>query len=177
MRQARKHRRMEVEVNERTRRSCPACERPMVVLLVGEVEVDECRNCGGIWLDDKELESLARLTSLPNNLLNRYPTQEHPTRHLPGERPCPACRDEAKLVGVPYLDVPVEMCKKCFGFWLEHGRLGKVLRAKRSPMQLLKGHRSEWRCPYCQSVAGAGRDVCDKCGAPRPSTGFTGKLG
>ncbi len=160
-----------------TKRRCPRCDLDMTNLMVGEVEVEECRNCGGFWLDDKEIDQLAKMPRLPHNLLNRYPTQEHPIQHLPGDGVCPACDHNAeKLVGVPYLEVPVEMCKKCHGFWLEHGVLRRVLKAKRSPKRLLKSHLKEWRCPYCDSVAEGGADVCLACGAPRPKSGFTGKL-
>ena len=158
-----------------TARMCPACDRLMMTLGVGEIEIDECRNCGGFWLDDQEIEVLARTARLPHNLLNRYPTGEHSLKHLPGERPCPVC-DGSLLVSVPYLGVPVEMCKQCHGFWLEHGVPRRVLKAKRSPRRLMKSHKKEWRCPYCEQVAPGGEDVCDNCGAPRPKSGFTGKL-
>ena len=79
-------------------------------------------------------------------------------------------------MSVPYLGVPVEMCKQCHGFWLEHGVPRRVLKAKRSPRRLMKSHKKEWRCPYCEQVAPGGEDVCDNCGAPRPKSGFTGKL-
>ena len=156
-------------------RMCPACNRLMMTLSVGEIEIEECRNCGGFWLDDQEIEVLARTARLPHNLLNRYPTGEHSMEHLPGERPCPVC-DESVLVSVPYLGVPVEMCKQCHGFWLEHGVPRRVLKAKRSPRRLMKSHKKEWRCPYCEQVAAGGADVCGNCGAPRPKSGFTGKL-
>lgn len=158
-----------------TDRVCPCCVRPMITLMVGSIEIDECRNCGGIWLDDQEIEVLARTGRLPHNLLNRYPVGENAIQNLPGERSCPVC-DDSELVGVPYLAVPVEMCKKCHGFWLEHGVLRRVLKAKRSPKRLMKAHKKEWRCPYCEQVAGGGMDVCTNCGAPRPKSGFTGKL-
>ena len=147
----------------------------MITLMVGSIEIDECRNCGGIWLDDQEIEVLARTGRLPHNLLNRYPVGENAIQNLPGERSCPVC-DDSELVGVPYLAVPVEMCKKCHGFWLKHGVLRRVLKAKRSPKRLMKAHKKEWRCPYCEQVAGGGMDVCTNCGAPRPKSGFTGKL-
>lgn len=156
-------------------RLCPTCSKSMMTLKVGSTEIDECRNCGGIWLDDQEIETLARTARLPHNLLNRYPVGEHSMQNLPGERPCPAC-DNSRLVSVPYLGVPVEMCRECHGFWLEHGVLKRVLKAKRSPRRLMKSHKQQWRCPYCEQIAQGGADVCNSCGAPRPKSGFTGKL-
>ena len=157
-----------------SRRQCPACARSMIQLTVGETVLDECRNCGGFWCDDKEIDELAKLVRIPHNLVNRYPTKDASSKHLPGERSCPNCQDET-LIGVPYLDVAVEMCRECHGFWIEHGVLQRVLNAKRSPRRLLKAHKKEWRCPYCETVSQGG-DICTGCGAPRPKSGFTGKL-
>ena len=171
---ARTARNLPATAGDATTRCCPQCALNMISLSVGSTEIEECRNCGGIWLDHKELDELAKLTRLPHNLLSRYPVDEAPIRHLPGERPCPKCA--VKLVDVPYLGIPVEMCGTCHGFWVEHGRLGAVLKAKRSPKRLLKSHKQEWRCPYCQKVAAGGEDACVHCGAPRPKSGFTGKL-
>lgn len=38
---------------------CPACGEPMYLDLVGDVELDHCRNCLGVWLDAGEVERLA----------------------------------------------------------------------------------------------------------------------
>lgn len=157
-----------------SQRDCPACRLRMIQLTIGDTVLDECRNCGGIWCDDKEIDELARLVRVPHNLVNRYPVDEAPTKFLPGERDCPKC-DEEKLVAVPYLGVPIEMCRECHGFWIGHGLLKRVLNAKRSPKRLLKNHKADWRCPYCDNVSPGG-DICHGCGAPRPKSGFTGKL-
>ena len=164
------------DVNEvSTDRHCPACQIPMLGLTVGSSDIEECRNCGGFWLDDKEIDRIAKIAELPHNLLSRYPTEQQAKKHAPGDRTCPVCT-EAKLVNVPYLGVPVEMCRTCHGFWLEHGTLRRVIRAKHSPDRLSHAHQQKWRCPYCETVAQGGSDVCDGCGAPRPKSGFTGKL-
>lgn len=156
-------------------RRCPACQIVMLNLTVGSSDIEECRNCGGFWLDDKEIDRIAKIAELPHNLLSRYPTELEAKKFAPGQRSCPVCPD-AKLVNVPYLGVPVEMCRACHGFWLEHGALRRVIRAKHSPDRLSQAHQQKWRCPYCETVAQGGSDVCDGCGAPRPKSGFTGKL-
>lgn len=155
---------------------CPRCDLAMITLQVGTTEIDECRDCGGMWLDDKEIDELAKMPRLPHNLLNRYPSHVATAKHLPGDRPCPKCVGKVTLVSVPYLDVPIEMCRECHGFWVEHGMLRQVLKAKRSPRRHLKSHRQQWRCPYCEQISEGGSDVCGNCGGPRPKSGFTGKL-
>ena len=170
---AKEARNLELKQSGSSGRDCPACHLSMIQLNVGDTVVDECRNCGGVWCDDKEIDELAKMVRIPHNLVNRYPTEEAPTQSLPGERECPKCHE--KLDGVPYLGIPIEMCRKCHGFWLGHGLLRKVLNAKRSPKRLLKSHKRDWRCPYCENVSPGG-DICNGCGAPRPKSGFTGKL-
>ncbi|MCB1325527.1 MAG: zf-TFIIB domain-containing protein [Spirochaetales bacterium] len=38
---------------------CPACQSPMQRELIGNVEIDRCEQCGGIFLDRGELEALS----------------------------------------------------------------------------------------------------------------------
>ena len=38
--------------------NCPACHNAMITLELGEVEIDHCTDCGGIWLDSGELDAL-----------------------------------------------------------------------------------------------------------------------
>lgn len=40
--------------------ACPRCGREMAVRPVGEVTLDVCRTCKGVWVDAAELESAAR---------------------------------------------------------------------------------------------------------------------
>lgn len=176
-REARRVRKLDAVDKGASTNICPKCMLNMIKLRIGGIELDECRNCGGIWCDDKEIDALAKMVSLPHNLLNRYPTETVPVEFLPGERSCPQCEDQ-KLAGMPYLGVPVEMCEECHGFFIEHGSLRRVLKAKRSPKRLLKKSKkaAEWRCPYCERIASGEEDICQNCGAPKPRTGFTGKL-
>ncbi|MFN8640719.1 MAG: zf-TFIIB domain-containing protein [Candidatus Binatia bacterium] len=38
---------------------CPRCQAHLVERIEHDVTVDECSNCGGIWLDKGELEQVA----------------------------------------------------------------------------------------------------------------------
>ena len=37
---------------------CPLCHEPLVAFELDGVEIDRCVDCGGVWLDAGELESL-----------------------------------------------------------------------------------------------------------------------
>ncbi len=68
---------------------------------VGHVELDMCMNCGGIWLDDKELDALV------------------------GTMRCPKCDIEMhvkELRGVEY-----DICPSCGSVWLDRGELGTLV--------------------------------------------------
>jgi Zn-finger nucleic acid-binding protein len=38
---------------------CPQCNRILVGRDVGEIEIDACESCGGIWLDAGEFDGVA----------------------------------------------------------------------------------------------------------------------
>lgn len=56
-------RRMETEEKERLKQlhymKCPKCGFDLRETLFRGVVIDKCYHCGGMWLDDKEAESLA----------------------------------------------------------------------------------------------------------------------
>ena len=45
----------------RNENKCPRCGTPLVEQETEHVKVDECKQCGGIWLDHGELEQLKRV--------------------------------------------------------------------------------------------------------------------
>ena len=54
------HRQQEERARERRLHSmkCPKCRADLATELFQEVEIDRCIECGGVWLDDGELEEL-----------------------------------------------------------------------------------------------------------------------
>jgi Zn-finger nucleic acid-binding protein len=38
---------------------CPKCEQEMATVMCGDVEIDRCLSCQGIWFDKGEAEALA----------------------------------------------------------------------------------------------------------------------
>lgn len=133
---------------------CPACRSTMRLLNVSGVEIDECKTCGGIWLDDTEIDQLSRLPSVPPELLQTYPTNPHAPMFPEGQRICPRC--EVTLQVVPFGRVRVDACPRCRGTYLDHGELKAVLSAAHEPRV----------CRHCQRPNPPGAALCSGCGAP-----------
>lgn len=150
---------------------CPDCIYPMKALKFGRTTLDECRACAGIWLDAEELEALARIPQTPLNLIARYPANTDLVCVVPNARSCPRCKEP--LLVTDLLDQDIATCQGCRGYWVGHGQMGPLIRAKRSPR--VQGRRDlDWRCGYCQTV-NREIDLCSSCGGPRHRT--TGELG
>jgi len=52
-----------LEIDHSKRRQCPRCEETIIMLrhfssVKREIEIDECGNCGGFWLDYGELRNI-----------------------------------------------------------------------------------------------------------------------
>ena len=80
---------------------CPGCDHEMLVTVVEGIEFDMCPNCGGIWLDDEELEGLF------------------------GTVVCPKCK---RLMSVREMHgVEYDVCPGCGSVWLDRGELGTLV--------------------------------------------------
>jgi len=110
--------------------ACVKCDVELEKSIVYDVEVDVCRQCGGIWLDRGEIAALAAyrdsvLAEL--RAINRTASVEpRPAKVLH----CPACPGtlEEKLVGT----VRVDFCSRCQGFHLDRGELDQAVQAARA---------------------------------------------
>ena len=102
---------------------CPACKEPMIVVEYGDVEIDTCLSCNGIWLDGGELEALVG-----------SPVPEKPTPDAdlgPPERDCPVCVDKLVKDRYAHTAVVVDKCPHGDGIWLDQGELEAILAAFR----------------------------------------------
>lgn len=92
---------------------CPNCRDKLLdrVNVDGyPIEVDHCRSCEGIWLDQGELE---KLLDAPEASLTV------PRGGALGRRLCPRCTTAMYTFYYPTTFVTVDMCKRCHGLWLD----------------------------------------------------------
>jgi Zn-finger nucleic acid-binding protein len=96
----------------------------------GDIEVDECEKCKGIWFDAGELRKAKDLTDENLNWMD-FDIWKHEDlfKTKPANLPCPQC-DKA-LVSINYADTDVEIdyCPACKGTWLDKGEFKKIIDA------------------------------------------------
>jgi Zn-finger nucleic acid-binding protein len=108
--------------------ACVKCTSVLDKSRIGDVEVDLCPSCGGLWLDHGEIERLGRgktedLTRLRAALAGSTapePASETTTA-------CPACPGQLKVVVLGPINI--EYCGKCHGIFLDRGELDEAVSA------------------------------------------------
>jgi hypothetical protein len=104
---------------------CPVCDNPMITLELNEVEIDHCLDCGGIWLDAGELESLLDDAAKANQLLRSF--QPRP-QSAEKPRKCPICGKKMNkiAVGQTKQTLLIDKCPRNDGLWLDKGELQDI---------------------------------------------------
>jgi Zn-finger nucleic acid-binding protein len=113
--------------------ACPTCARETAFLGLGQVNVDHCLACGGIWFDDGELDAL------PEALSEKELAAEAAAALRSGQRaragadartylPCPVCA--ATMNRRNYRDVSGIILHRCAGHgtWLDGTNAPALLR-------------------------------------------------
>ena len=106
--------------------NCPVCKDPMVILELNQVEIDNCFNCGGIWLDGGELEMLIENETERKMLLDSFRVHNEVKEK---KYKCPACRKKMLKVEVGKSNIIIDKCPNEHGLWFDKGELENVLHA------------------------------------------------
>jgi len=122
-------------------RACPRCEvrSELAPRLVADTLLDECRRCGGVWVESKTFEALvknrdqqARLEAAarPEIMLDpiRVPASKATAARPQREYiPCPDCRQIMNRKNFGNISgVLVDICKP-HGIWFDTGELGRII--------------------------------------------------
>ena len=117
-------------LGKKTGFNCPRCAVDLEVgVMGGQVEVCFCNNCRGYVIDNETFGDLAK--SLRDNYqgVDDRPKPIDPNQ-LEGTETCPACF--GKMEAHPYYgpgSVVIDSCAQCKLVWLDHGELGRIIRA------------------------------------------------
>ncbi len=101
--------------------NCPACNHPLIVLELNDVEIDHCTNCEGIWLDGGELEILLENSLHKDELLASLIVDNNNTEK---KIKCPICgKKMEKVLCGKGTNILIDRCKHHHGFWFDKGEL------------------------------------------------------
>jgi Zn-finger nucleic acid-binding protein len=96
---------------------------------MGDVVVEQCETCGGIWMDLGEMPAVIayhRKQSKQGSLAEseRAPLYDAITG------PCPRCGGEGHMTRLTNLEdssLIMDSCPVCYGIWLDGGELQKLM--------------------------------------------------
>jgi len=127
---------------ELMRRPCPRCSADPAIMLrpvrVGDVELDLCPGCHGVWFDQGEEREVARqsldegprIRELASGLGQRV--RVTPLR-------CPCCEEPLVTYRfAPLDDLEAEVCELCGGLWLEQGEMAQVQRSRSRALEVVR---------------------------------------
>ncbi|MCM2372139.1 TFIIB-type zinc ribbon-containing protein [Aporhodopirellula aestuarii] len=98
----------------------------------GEIVVDQCPSCGGVWLDAGELQALQQLAERDHKTYLRridiiaraYEFARQETRP---EITCPKCGGRLEAGEYVYCSqIMIDRCVDCAGVWLDKGELAAL---------------------------------------------------
>jgi Zn-finger nucleic acid-binding protein len=108
--------------------TCVKCTSVLDKARVGDVEVDLCPSCGGLWLDHGEIERIGRgKPDEMDNLRTALVGRSEPDQPSDTQSSCPACPGQLKEVVLG--PVHVDYCTKCHGVFLDRGELDQAVGA------------------------------------------------
>jgi hypothetical protein len=109
--------------------NCPACERELKQLAVGDVTVDVCEGgCGGIWFDPFELRNFDELHESAGEALLEIGRDPSVSVDHTRKKKCPRCLEFIMMQHFfgSKRDVEIDECPSCAGIWLDVGELGRI---------------------------------------------------
>ena len=110
--------------------NCPRCSKPMHASRIGNVGIDECRTCRGVWFEQDELRRAKDQTDPDLNWMD-FELWKHEDQFQITAKPlqCPKCGVGMAAVQYGETGIAIDYCSKCQGTWLEEGEFGKIIDA------------------------------------------------
>ncbi len=88
------------------------------------VEIDQCVQCTGLWLDHREIDELFAVSKLPERLMAEPPVLDSLLSVPEGGRTCPRCNEFLTVVEVD--QIRIDICSDCKGFFLDPGEFRQL---------------------------------------------------
>jgi len=123
---------------------CPSCGNPLTGHAEGGVSLFACDGgCGGYWFPRATLKRLQDCRPGAGAALLSLPRAEGVRAFRDVQHVCPHCRNTVlyRHCFSRKLDLEIDQCSKCAGFWVDAGRLAAILTADLPEDE--KKHRAE----------------------------------
>ncbi|MGH2521528.1 MAG: zf-TFIIB domain-containing protein [Anaerolineales bacterium] len=101
--------------------TCPKCNGAFEALSIDAYTVDRCTTCGGLWLDERELE---KVLAVDHRSLRQSKTASPPEAtgsHKSSK--CPRCGGTLIALTDLRANVVTDSCSVCYGVFLDAGEL------------------------------------------------------
>ena len=105
---------------------CPRCGAKLAQTRVGELLIEGCNGCGGVWFANSELNAIARTQASQLKALDELFTARYEPRDE-GRKNCPKC--SVALFEFEFAHSPgikLDGCPTCKGIWMDDGELQQM---------------------------------------------------
>ncbi len=109
---------------------CPACSVALARSRVGDLDVQACQACGGLWLERAVFEQLGASRERQGAVLGALPSPVEPAAAAMEPvhyRPCPACAQRMNRVNYARRSAVILDVCKAHGIWFDRDELRRVL--------------------------------------------------
>ena len=100
---------------------CPKCGGKFEALTVGVYTVDRCSTCGGLWLDERELERVLAIDHAA--LKDQAASVSAAGASSVKKGKCPRCGGTLIALTDLRADAVTDSCSVCYGIFLDVGEL------------------------------------------------------
>jgi len=111
---------------------CPRCGVTMIVVKVGRTNLSECRQCGGLWVDNSSFQQICEDQEKQEAALGvALPSEGHANTKVSAVArmyvPCPVCSRLMNRINFAGCSgVVIDWCKE-HGSWFDHSELRQVV--------------------------------------------------
>lgn len=101
--------------------NCPKCNGRLKSVVYEKIEIDRCQQCGGIWFDSQEAETLRKIKGSDKLDLGQTEISDR-FNFTEEEIHCPRCQQQMiRMLDMDRYNLWYEKCLNCGGVWLDAG--------------------------------------------------------
>ena len=122
--------------------TCPNCKNILEnKIVIGDVSVDKCDECDGLWFDNDELRKVKDEKNIYAKWFDFDLWKNHSLLAVAkSTKICPIYNIELFTLNYGDSNIKIDACKECGGIWLDKGEFKKIIEyvGKESDLELLR---------------------------------------